>query len=206
MPTARCWPVRAKARCAPSGGLPMLVIGRQILVGGAAIRPELLVFGRPAGTVKRFSIQRCCCRDQTAFDQRPQGPRHPRVAHPRRGAGVDWIIRDQRHTSPRSSGSPMLSRPACSSHSIWRARADWAAACCSAIRTVSETPVVLNSRCAAASRSSSRSINLLVVGTPSGRAYTDCRSSRYGSSCRYCLDSRNPLRCRTVGFYRTASA
>jgi hypothetical protein len=31
---------------------------------------------------------------------------------------------------------------------------------------VSETPVVLSSRCAAARRSSSRSINLLVVGAP----------------------------------------
>ena len=36
----------------------------------------------------------------------------------------------------------MLSRPPCSSHSIWRARADLAAACCSATRAVSETPVV----------------------------------------------------------------
>lgn len=29
-------------------GLPMLVVGRQILVGGAAVSPELFVFGRPA--------------------------------------------------------------------------------------------------------------------------------------------------------------
>jgi hypothetical protein len=41
-------------------GLPIFVIGWQILVAGAAVRPELLVFGRPARTVERFGIQRCC--------------------------------------------------------------------------------------------------------------------------------------------------
>jgi hypothetical protein len=107
-------------------------------------------------------------------------PRHRWVAHPRGGAGLDQITRNQRHTSPRSSGSAMLSRPPCSSHSIWRARADWAAACCNAIRTVSETPVVLSSRCAAARRSSSRSINLLVVGTPR-HTYTHYASSIYAT-------------------------
>ena len=65
----------------------------------------------------------------------------------------------------------MLSKPPCSSHSIWRARADCAATCCSAIRTVSETPVVRNSRCAAVRRSSSRSINLLVVAAPPDGVY-----------------------------------
>jgi len=160
-------------------GLPMLIIGRQILVGGAAVRPELLVFGRPAGTVERFGIQRCCRGDNTAFDQRPQAPRHLCVAHPRGGAGVDQIARDQRHTSLRSSESAMLSRPPCSSHSIWRARADCAATCSSAIRTVSETPLVRSSRCAAARRSSSRSINLLVVGPPSDVVYTNCGYSIY---------------------------
>jgi len=38
------------------GGLPMLVVGRQILVGGAVIRPKLFIFGRPAITAKRLGI------------------------------------------------------------------------------------------------------------------------------------------------------
>ena len=75
-------------------GLPMLVVGRQILVGGAAVRPELFVFGRPAGTAERLGILRCCCGDHTAFDQRPQPARHLWVAHSGRGAGVDQITRD----------------------------------------------------------------------------------------------------------------
>src|ERR1700687_5052120 len=168
-------------------GLPMLVIGRKILIGGAPVGPQLLVFGRPAGTVERFGVQRSCCRDYTAFDQRPQAPRRLWVAHPRRGARIDQIARDQRHTSPRSSGSAMLSRPPCSSHSIWRARADVAATCCSAVRTVSQTPVVLSSRCAAASRSSSRSINRLGTKAPSAgyillalRVYTPVRAGFAG--------------------------
>ena len=33
-------------------GLPMLVIGEQILIGGAGVRPQLFVFGRPARTVQ----------------------------------------------------------------------------------------------------------------------------------------------------------
>src|SRR5579875_421150 len=37
-------------------GLPILVVGREILVRDAAVRPELFVFGRPAGTVERFGI------------------------------------------------------------------------------------------------------------------------------------------------------
>src|SRR6202171_3906215 len=160
-------------------GLPMLVIGRKILIGGAPVGPQLLVFGRPAGTVERFGVQRSCCRDYTALDQRPQAPRHLGVAHPRRGAGIDQITRDQRNTSPRSFGPAMLSRPPWRSHSIWRARADLAAACCSATRTVSETPVVLSSRCAAARRSSSRSINRLGTKNPFRPVYRTCTTSIY---------------------------
>ena len=154
-------------------GLPMLIIGRQVLVGDPAVGPELLVLGRPAGTVECFSVQRRCRCDDTAFDQRPKTLRHLRVTHPGGGAGIDQITRDQRHTSPRSSGPAMPSIPPCSSHSIWRTRADVAAACCSAIRTVSETPVVLSSRCAAARRSSSRSINRLGTRVPSIPIYTN---------------------------------
>src|ERR1700704_4046420 len=163
-------------------GLPMLVMGRQILIGGAAVGPQLLVVGRPAGTVERFGVQRSCCRDYTALDQWPQASRHLCETHPRGGAGIDQIARDQRHTSPRSSGSAMLSRPPCSSHSTWRARADVAATCCSAVRTVSETPVVLSSRCAAASRSSSRSINRLGTKAPFKRVYTVYASSIYSDA------------------------
>ncbi len=93
MPAARCWPIRAKARCAPEGGLPMLVVGRQILVSVAAVGPELLVFGWPGGAVQRFSIQRRCRRDHTAFDQRTQPTRDLPVAHSRRGAGIDGVAR-----------------------------------------------------------------------------------------------------------------
>src|ERR1700676_1374199 len=160
-------------------GLPMLVIGRKILIGGAPVGPQLLVFGRPAGTVERFSVQRSCCRDYTALDQRPQAPRHLGVTHPSGGAGIDEITRDQRHTSPRPSGSAMFSSPPCSSQSIWRARADMAATCCSAVRTVSETPVVLSSRCAAARRSSSRSINRLGTKNPFRPVYRTCTTSIY---------------------------
>jgi len=38
-------------------GLPMLVIGGQILIGGAAVRPQLLVLDRPARTVESFGVQ-----------------------------------------------------------------------------------------------------------------------------------------------------
>src|SRR6202165_1530472 len=185
-------------------GLPMLVIGRKILIGGAPVGPQLLAFVRPAGTVERFGVQRSCCRDYTALDQRPQAPRHLGVTHPRGGARIDQITRDQRHTSPRSSGSAMLSRPPCSSHSIWRARADVAATCCSAVRTVSETPVVLSSRCAAESRSSSRSISRFGTRPPLDRVYIASIASIYssGRSLRPCkqtlvanrIDYREPGR------------
>jgi hypothetical protein len=38
-------------------GLPVLVIDRHILISGATVAPQLLVFGWPAGTVERFGVQ-----------------------------------------------------------------------------------------------------------------------------------------------------
>ena len=74
--------------------LPVLVVSWQVLVGVTTVGPQLLVLGRPVGTVERLGVQRCCCGDHTAFDQRPQAPGHVGVAHSRRGAGVDEVLRD----------------------------------------------------------------------------------------------------------------
>ncbi len=46
------------------GRLPVLVIGRHILICAAAVRPVLLVFGWRAGTIERLCVQRRCGGDK----------------------------------------------------------------------------------------------------------------------------------------------
>ena len=77
----------------------------------------------------------------------------------------------------------MSCRPPPRSQAAWRARADRAAACSNARRTVSVIPEVLSSFCAAAKRSSSKSIRRFVNAIPPPTEYTICPHSIYARSC-----------------------
>lgn len=50
-------------------------IGRQILVGGVAVRPELFVFGRPAGTVSASAFSGALVATRPPSNQRAQPAR-----------------------------------------------------------------------------------------------------------------------------------
>ena len=52
------------------GGLPVLVLSRQVLVGISPVSPNLLVLGRAACAVERFCVQGGTCRYHAGLDQR----------------------------------------------------------------------------------------------------------------------------------------
>src|SRR3954452_7748289 len=148
------------------GALPVSVLGGQVLVGSAAIGPQLFVLAGVACAVERFGIERRTGGDHAAGDQRVEPLAHQLVHHPSGRAGIDEVLGDQRHTSARAPGSASSAIPPSVTQSTCRDRAAAAAACRSAARTVSETPLVCSSRCAAESSSSSSSISRFVTPTP----------------------------------------
>src|SRR5215469_2892706 len=145
------------------GQLPVIVLRREVLVRVSPVSPKLLVFCWTARAIKRLGIKNGTSCDEAAFDQRDQLCGDRRLLHPCRCAGIDKEPRDHRHTAARCSPSLSAARPPSVSHLIWRARAELAAACRRAARTVSETPSVWSSRCASERRSSSRSISRFVI-------------------------------------------
>src|SRR3954454_22964251 len=144
--------------------LPVTVVGRQVLVGLAAVGAHLLVLRRAAGAVERLGIKGGAGGHQAPGDEWLQPLRDGGQPHPGRRAGVDEEPGGHRHTSARCLGSAIVSSPPSRSQATCRARAAALAACRNAARTVSDTPVVLSSRCARASSSSSRSIRRFVTG------------------------------------------
>ncbi len=54
--------------------LPVFMLGRQVLVGHSAVRPELFVLNGIARTGERFGVEKGRRRDQPGLDERRQYP------------------------------------------------------------------------------------------------------------------------------------
>src|SRR3954453_14587325 len=120
--------------------LPVTVVGRQVLVGLAAVGAHLLVLRRAAGAVERHGIKGGAGGHQASGDEWLQPLPDCGHPHPGRRAGVDEEAADPRPPYARGVGPPIFSSPPWRSQAPCRARAAALAACRNAARTVFDTP------------------------------------------------------------------